>query len=225
MNIEINNDKLKMLMIELSLQNNPELLEEFTTTLMDSVFIAPIGKGENIEDEINLYLLTNDKGENYFQAYTDNEAFLKHPDNKEYDTVNVSFTEFVHIIMSNNATGLVINPFTENISLTKENLEEIYNSNKVGVELFDKDPEETKDIIKVLKKYKDITKAYIFKIHKKNNLGMLLVIDKDDSKLFEKLGKELETKNILVDIAYLNNDVIKEFIDNLKAKPFYKKEK
>jgi hypothetical protein len=216
------NDKLKVDLMKIKLDDNPDTAEDLRIDLLHSKLIIPVEKTDK-EDEVNIALLSNAEGDNFFQAYTDIESFEKFKDHDKYDTFTISFDEYASaLINEDNIKGLVFNPFTDNVPLEKEYIKYVFNSNKVRVETVKDYPKEELKVIKeVLKEVKEVKCAYLLKMFKANEPGWLLVIDtgKDKNKrIFDKIGNKVIKKieQINLEITDINDEHIKPMLDNMK---------
>jgi len=223
-NNEIRNDELKIAMITYKLQNDKESEDYFIEKLKKSYFLIPAVDDDN-QIELNCMLLCDQNNNEYFQAYTDKEEYNK------WDSVNESkyfiliFDELANIVISSDeeVKGLVINPFSDNITLDKKILKEIFAMDKVLISEEECFPKIIQNKIKkILKKYEKIKKAYLFNIKKNESFGYLLVIDsnsKDKNKLHDQVGKEIidNIDNINIDIISYNEDLAREITKYKKA--------
>lgn len=224
MDEQVYNDKLKIDLMKIKIDSNPETEESLRNDLLNSKLIIPVEKTDK-EDEFNIALLTNSNGDNYFQAYTDEDAYKKWNDYDKYNMFTISFDEYANSLINGDdfLKGLVINPFTDNVPLERDYINYVFNSNKVRVEITNDYPEkELKVIKKVLKEVKEVECAYLLKMLKNNNPGWLLVIDtgKDHNKrVFDKIGNRVikNIDNINLDITDIEDKNIKPMLDNMKT--------
>lgn len=227
MDEKIFNDELKVDLMKIKIDANPETEESFKNNLLKATFIVPVVKTEK-KDEVDIVLLSNPEGENFFQAYTDIDAYEKWSDYKDYELFTISFDQYANALINGdeNLKGLVINPFTENVPLEREYIRYVFNSNKVSVEVMTEYPkEELKVIKKVLKEIEEVKTAYLLKMYKSNIPGFLLVIDtgkKNNKRIFDKIGNKVinNIEHINLEIFDINDEKIKPMIDSIK--PIYK---
>ncbi len=200
MDEKIYNDELKVDLMKIKIDSNPETIDSLRQNLLKAHFIIPVEKSKK-KDELNIALLTNDQDEKYFQAYTDIDAYNKLPNFEDYDTFTISFDQYAHALISGDSTitGLVINPFTENVPFNKDFIKNVFSSNKVRIEVLNIYPKKELKVIKdVLKEIKEVKSAYLFKMYKLNQEGFLLVVEtskEDNKRLFDKIGNRI-VKNI-----------------------------
>ena len=227
MDEKIINDELKVDLMKIKIDANPETEESFKNNLLKATFIVPVVKTEK-KDEVDIVLLSNPEGENFFQAYTDIDAYEKWSDYKDYELFTISFDQYANALINGdeNLKGLVINPFTENVPLEREYIRYVFNSNKVSVEVITDYPkEELKVIKKVLKEVEEVKSAYLLKMYKANIPGYLLVIDtgkKNNKRIFDKIGNKVinNIEHINLEIYDINDEKVKPMIDSIK--PIYK---
>ena len=118
---------------------------------------------------------------------------------------------------------MVFNPFSENITIDRESIKYIFNSNKTSVEIITDYPKDILKVIKdVLKSITEVKSAYLLKMLKNNISGYLLVIDtgkKSNKRIFSKISKEIKEKieQINLDITDINDDNIKPLLENMKT--------
>ena len=228
-NKEIRNDELKVAMITLKLQEDKESEDYFKEQLKNAYFLVPAVDDGN-DEQLNFMLLSDQNNNNYFHVYTDLDEYEKWPSNKESKYFILTFDELARIVITSDdeINGLSINPFSENIILNKDYLNEIYATGKIFISDKNTCPKKTKDnIIKVLKENKTVNKAYLFDIQKNNIPGYLLIIDsssKDKNKLHAKIGESIvdSIPKLNIDIISSTDKIAKEIIKDTKE--IYKKD-
>ena len=224
MDKEIYNDELKIDLMKIKIDNNPDTEESIINNILKATFIVPVEKNGK-KDEVEIVLLTNPNDEHYFQAYTDMDEYKKWYDYKKYDTFYFTFDQYANSLINGEdfLKGMVINPFSENISFNRDSIKYIFNSNKTSVEIINKYPKEELKVIKsVLKEIKEVKKAYLLKMLKNNISGYLLVIDtekKNNIKVFTNISNEIKSKieKINIDITDVNDKNIKPLLENMKT--------
>lgn len=227
-NKEIRNDELKMSMITYKLQDDKESEDYFIGELRKAYLLIPALDDDN-DNELTFMLLCNQNNDNYFQAYTDLDAYNKWDISNESRYFILTFDELANIVISSEeeVKGLVINPFNENIILNKEAITNIFTMDKTSINFETTTPIKIKNKIKkILGTKKEIKKAYLFNMKKSNIPGYLLVINstkKDIKELSDKIGREIleSVDQINIDIISSNDKIIKDIIS--KQKPFYEK--
>ena len=225
-NKEIRNDELKTTMITLKLQNDKESEKHFIEELKNAYFLIPAEKTDS-NDELTFMLLCDQEGNNYFQGYTDKDEYNKWFDKDNSREFILTFDEYANIIISSSeeAKGLVINPFNENIILDKEFLKYAFTMDKIYIDEVTDCPKEIKNIIKkVLQTEEKVEKAYLMNIKKKNIPGYLLIVDsntKNKKKLHDNIGKAITSsiKEINLDIVSNDEDMFVGITEG--KKPFY----
>ena len=156
--------------MKIKIDNNPDTEESIIKNILKATFIVPVEKNGK-KDEVEIVLLTNPNDEHYFQAYTDMDEYKKWYDYKKYDTFYFTFDQYANSLINGEdfLKGMVINPFSENISFNRDSIKYIFNSNKTSVEIINKYPKEELKVIKsVLKEIKEVKKAYLLKMLKNN---------------------------------------------------------
>ena len=119
-------------MITLKLQDDKENEEIFIKELKKAYFLIP-SVNDNKKDELTFMLLCDQDNNDYFQAYTDEEEYNKWPDAINSKSFILTFDEYANIVINSEeqVKGLVINPFTQNIILNKDFLNNIFIIDKI----------------------------------------------------------------------------------------------
>lgn len=90
------------------------------------IFSAPVVDGQVPKDtQIQQYVINNPQGDRFFLAFTDEEAFKKWAKEEQRDFVLLNLAECLALIQhakDENIKGLVVNPFSHNVTLTTEML-------------------------------------------------------------------------------------------------------
>lgn len=227
-NKEVRNDELKVAMITLKLQDDKESEDIFIEALKKAYFLIP-SIDDHKKDELTFMLLCDQNNNNYFQAYTDEEEYNKWPDSINSKSFILTFDEYANIVINSDeeVKGLVLNPFTQNIILDKDFLNKIFTMDKIYIDEVSKCPTEIQKLIKnVLIEKKEINKAYLMNMKKKNIPGYLLIIDSDiknKKKLYEEIGNEIikNIEQINIDIISSKDNFVQDIIKGKKA--FYTK--
>jgi hypothetical protein len=200
MDEKIYNDELKVDLMKIKIDDNPDTEEDLKKHLLEATFIVPVEKKSKKEGEVDLVLLSDQNGEHYFQAYTDKESFEKWDSYEDYDMFTITFDKYAHALISGSSSikGLVINPFTENVPLKREFIEYVFGSNKIKVEVIKDYPKKELKVIKeVLKEVKEVNKAYLFKMFKAGVEGYLLIVETDkesNKRIYDKIGNKVIKK-------------------------------
>lgn len=228
-NKDIRNDELKTAIITLKLQNDAESSQYFVEELKKAYFIIPAEKNEK-KDDLDIIVLRDPDGNNFFQAYTDLDAYNKWNNAENATTFVLTFDEYANIIVAcDEVKGIVINPFTENISLDKDFIRKVFIMDKIFIDEEKECPTKIKNIFKkVLKKQEKVQKAYLMYIEKMGVPGYLLIIDskiknKEKDKLYNAIGADTANyiSQINLDILLTTDEIAKDVIKNKKA--FYEK--
>ncbi len=115
----------------------PETHEEFVNHMLRTKFLCPVLFDPNpeinkegltqIPDDTKVLLssIKNKKGESYLVAYTDNKEADRQKQAENQHTIACSYFDFSTIIMKEGCpyAGFVINPFSENVIISKDTLE------------------------------------------------------------------------------------------------------
>ena len=123
MNEKIYNDELKVDLMKIKIDNNPDTEKNLVRNLLKSTLIVPVEKNGK-KDEVEIVLLTNPQDDHYFQAYTDIDEYEKWSDYKNYDTFYMTFDQYASSLINGEEflKGMVINPFSENITFDRESI-------------------------------------------------------------------------------------------------------
>ena len=106
---------------------------DMISTLMRARFLSPVIFSEPVIDgqvpkgtQIQQYVINNPQGDRFFLAFTDDEAMKKWAKEEKRDFVLLNLAECLALIKHADADkikGLVVNPFSHNVTLTTEMLE------------------------------------------------------------------------------------------------------
>ena len=209
----LDNTRLRELMNLLQKENMNQIEKKFFEQLLKSQFLLPVIV--KAEDKISLIKITDENEKEYLPVFTDMENFqLSFDSSSETHTVIFAFEEYYEIVQSDlNISGVVINPYSENLVLTRENLQFIENSRmsikngeSVSIGLPKDYPfllvEKCKDFFK---SDNSVKSAYLLQMVKENQLSLLLVIETVNiERVFPKLSMYLE--------KYLDSDKILDMI-------------
>lgn len=117
----------------------PEKHEDFVNQMLRTTFLCPVlfdpnpeinGEGPTqVPDNTKVLLssLKNKKGESYLVAYTDNKESDRQKQADNQHTLACSYMDFCTIIQKEGSpyAGFVINPFSENVIVSKDTIEMI----------------------------------------------------------------------------------------------------
>ena len=195
------------------------------------------GKSVLKEDtKIEFMGLHDNDGKQYIPAFTDWQELKKWGNSNNQQTVVLKFKEYEEMILDGKTwSGLVINPFGENIIIDKDRLK-IVNKHAVRIE---KDesvmlgiPEEYPDemvsaIREVLPEVESVKSAYLLlMIRNKTDKSYLIVVDTDSNPqaVFEKIAKVAQTylkDEEKIDFVPLSNSFGENAVRD--HEPFYRK--
>lgn len=128
---EIRNPKLVLAMRKMASDNSPKNRSEMAEILMDSCLISPAEKEVTLLEKagastrVRFADIVNDKGEKYYLAFTDLDEYAKwNVKQKHNEALSMTMNDFGTILIRNinDLKGFVINPFGENVSITKQQL-------------------------------------------------------------------------------------------------------
>lgn len=140
-------------------------------------------------------VLTAPDGSMFYPAFTDKEEMAKWQDMKDPKTVLLSLHDYVELVMKNeNTSGIVVNPFSENMMVDKKILEHLRKkkellvtgmtketiSDKTSMTLsdFTEFPVElAKAVEKVMKEESCVEQAWLRLMKKEGEISYLLVVD------------------------------------------------
>lgn len=93
-------------------------------TVMNGKFLMPV---EVKEGKIQFNMVTNNKKENYFLAFTDWEEMKSCMNGPDQKAMVMIFDDYAMLMKKNNQTaGFVINPFSTNLIFRKDYILELY---------------------------------------------------------------------------------------------------
>ena len=80
------------------------------------------------ENKINIPMLTSPDGKNYFMAFTDMGELQKWKKEENQNVFAFNFVQYNNVLMAGRAKsdGFVINPYSNNLIITRETAEAIY---------------------------------------------------------------------------------------------------
>jgi len=227
-----NNDLLKLIR-KLKINYSKELEEELYKKIQKKQLLLPaILKGNN---KVSIIKIVDNIGNEYLPIFTDLENYKLNSDNqKNNQTVIFSFFECKNIIDSDfELSGIVINPYSENLVLSNENLNflekklgDINKGDSVSIGLPKDFPYFFVEKCKFFfEKEPSINYAFLLQMVKNNQRSLLLVIDTVyNEKMFSKIGKlseEFLGSNKILDIVIMNTDFGRKVTEGYV--PFYKK--
>lgn len=218
--------------------NNPELVKAMNTVkeafsqennnrflneLMKASFLVPAiidpvptpdanGKAVLTQDtKITFNLLSNEKGEKYFPAFTDWQELHRWQKDYKSNTVVLTFDEFATMILKDgcDAIGFVINAFNQNISFPKDQVaslaeqkklhdthgisrQEIKSDSKIEIGKPKEEPKELLDgISEYFAKTPEVNAGYMMFMRKDEKISILIIVDfnGNEDEIFGKIGE------------------------------------
>lgn len=258
LNMEVANPRIKGLMRQASKTPSEEIMNlvyeeiamnaRFTSVILLSEEPVPNGDGTATFREgatMQLPLLTAPNGTRFYAAFTDKEELGKWQDMVEPKTVLLSFDDYVALVSRNEETsGIVINPFSENLMLEQGILEHLKRKKELLVtgktrETITKDTqmslsditefpvELAKAISKVAEEESSIEEAWLRLMKKDGEMSYLLVVDislpGNLEVIFEKIAdaSRPHLHGMLVNIVSYQSEFGKKATENVPS--FYKK--
>ena len=192
-----------------------------------------------LDKDMKMKLISIQDGNNeiYLPAFTDWNEVGKWRKDDDLKTIIFSFYDYVKVLKNNKKMiGIVINPFSENIIITKQQINSIVNSNmlltgesvKIGVPK--KDPIAMKEALKeYFESEGTVTEAYLLLTLRDNGEQSYLLIletDEDVNVLYPKLAQIVKKnlqENEIVDFISSKEKFGKAAIEKHVA--FFKKER
>jgi len=229
----IENSELLNVIRKLKTNYSVKVEEDFYKKIEKTKLLLPaILKGDN---KVSILKIMDNIGNDYLPVFTDWENYeLNNDDQKKSQSVVFSFTECMSIVVSDlSLHGIVINPYSDNLVLSKENLNflekkqvNIYNGESVSIGTPKKKPNLFIEKCKIFfEQEPSIKSAFLLQMVKNNQISLLLVIDTEYSeKIFSqvsKLSDEFLKKNEIIDMIILNTDFGRKATEG--NHPFYKR--
>lgn len=126
---EVKNPKLVQAMLDLKKHDNPYTRGVLAAALMDSRLLSPIQRQTVLTEKegpsarIKFEDIQNTEGEKFYLAFTDMDEYAKwNEDGKHNQALIMTMEDFGNILIRhiNDLRGFVINPYGENVSITKD---------------------------------------------------------------------------------------------------------
>ncbi|AOA01657.1 enhanced serine sensitivity protein SseB [Carnobacterium maltaromaticum] len=231
----IENNKLLEIVKSLKEKHSNQVETDFHKYMQKSNFLLPAIIKEN--NKISIVKIIDEKGIEYLPAFTDWKNFQLNVDNtKEVQSVIFSFKEFFNILESDlSLFGIVINPYSDNLVLSRENLnfsEEPQDDIRKGDQVSLGVPKDypylfVEKCIDFFKKDNSVRSAFLLQMVKKNQISLLLVIETENieavfSQLSKHIVKFLDDEKIL-DIIPLDTPLGRNITEQYA--PFFECEK
>lgn len=127
-NTEVKNPTLIEAMRQMRRNDNEKTRGEFAAALMESRMLSPIITQTKIDENgpstrVKFEELRSDRGGNYYMAFTDMDEYGKWNDDATHNhALIMTMQDFGHILLRtpSDAKGFVINPYGENITISKK---------------------------------------------------------------------------------------------------------
>ena len=128
--------------------NSQEHKDLFYNELIKATFVCPVtivpepeigpdGLAKlTPESQVNIPMLSRTDGRRYFMAYTDTKEMKKWSGDERQQVFALSYDDYANMVMlaDNAVEGFVINPFTENLIITKKMVDTIRVLKSAGFE-------------------------------------------------------------------------------------------
>lgn len=208
---EIANPELIKAMLDMKSENSNQNQQKFIMSLLTAKLIVPVKMTKKADDPTKLQVtfakLTTNDGTPFFPCFTDIKTLV---DSKRYgdegQVLGVTYNDFEKMLSDPTCPfeGFAINPFTENVIVTKAQIEVIkklknssvpQNGEQVMIADLKEEPEElTKALCAFFKQHKEVEKAYLLALKHTVKENMLVLVDFDGDKkaLFEGLVELLK---------------------------------
>lgn len=254
-NMATHNDKLLEAIKNFKQNASTTSQNLMVSEIMQARFISPAiitpkpdKTGENVilkeKTTIQFNLIQNNRNENFFLAFSDLDElkkWQKSENSADIQSVVLNFDDYASMIMSEKTTakGFVINPFSENIVMTKEIISAIKKNNQSAIkeEILEKETvvrlrkikNPPVNMIQTISDYaksdERINSMYIKDMIKDGIESYLLIIDYTGEKMdiFRKIAdiSSKELKGKALNIVDCGTSFAKEAISDISA--FYQK--
>lgn len=252
---KITNEELRAAIADLKRENNQETRKAYLSCLFQAKFLVPAsfdpkperdeqGKPVSMDKvKVSFKLLTNQKKDNFFPCFTDEEEFQAGINGSEAERVVLAYKELAKLVLDSNGViaGFVINPNSDAMQMPAELIkktESIGQSNiskktipantKIRLRTPKYKPVDMMDAAtEYFKQCPDVKAAYLQMIEKGDgDEEYLVTVDfkGDEKKLFEELLPKLKEYSFGIPVALTNtnNGLGAKVVEN--AEPFYEKE-
>ena len=218
----ITNPALVQAMDAMKADRNPKTESAFVNALKVGRFLVPADVSTvqaaqanpdgtvQLKDQpqVKFVLFSNPSGERYFPLFTDNVEVNKWPDREKHQLAAITYSDLCQFFKreeenpnrADKLTGIVINPFAQNIMVPTESMMKILNTEalapgtKIQIGDLKEKPQELLDALNEAMPGEDaISKAYlrVMKREDKPNPNFLLVLDINVAELGDNGVKEL----------------------------------
>lgn len=126
---EVKNPKLVQAMLDLKKHDNPYTRGVLAAALMDAKLLTPIQRQTILTEKdgpsarIKFEDIQNTEGEKFYLAFTDMDEYAKwNDDGRHNQALIMTMEDYGNILIRhiNDLRGFVINPYGENVSITKD---------------------------------------------------------------------------------------------------------
>ncbi|MFC0232615.1 enhanced serine sensitivity protein SseB [Vagococcus entomophilus] len=229
----VENPKLCEMMKLLRKEYTKKIENKFYEQLWKSKFLLPaIVKEEN---KISIIKILDKQENEYLPIFTDWQNFQLNSDNtKESQSTIFTFEECFNIVQSDSSIfGIVINPYSDNLVLTRENLQFLEKSQttiKKGEKISIGMPKDYPyQLVEACKNFFEegtsVKSAFLLQMVKANQISLLLVIEtKDEETILPKISKCVEKflkSDDVLDIISLNTSLGQNVTKGYE--PFFKR--
>lgn len=220
----LNNTHLIRLIKDFRTEKTKDKQQLVYEELANARLLLPIISNDN--NKIRMIRINDENGKEYLPVFTDLTS-LKEFNN--FQALPLTFIEFSEILdRDSSIIGVAINPYTENLVLTKENLSylksiQLKNSISFGI------PKEYPSMLiaalsKLFDKDQKIEKAFLSQVVREGEISLLLLIDDSshDKKIFKDIGKLAEqylTADKKLDVMFLDTEIGKKISEDIE--PFW----
>lgn len=188
-----------------------------------------IGEGSTI----SLTSIDDQQGNHFLMAFTDGEELGKWKQEANMQTIILTCEDYQQILTGNDSPyiGFVVNPYGDNILVTKEILENIHSNEVVmqeGESVMIGEPKEyPKDMVEKLKEtfddLEEVRSAYLLWMARDNETSYLLVLDANgnEQELFPIVGERCQSylKGNYIDMVPLSSQFGQSAVEG--KTPFY----
>lgn len=187
---ELDNTELVRAMKDVKTKKSHEAELEFVRILGQATMLTPaIVNDKRVEGKQHIQFMTlkTQDGHHILPAFTNREELAKYDPDAKLQPVICNLAQYIEMITSEGGPfALVIDPFGENIIISKEILKSIKaagsgNTGEDQIRIADL-KEQPEEIVRILKEFFDeegtVEKAYIQLMKRGENVSFLLIVDK-----------------------------------------------
>ena len=133
----ITNPKLLEAIAQFKSETNRVNEIKFLQEMLNARYLVPVimetppnetmKPGERVSTRVAFQMLTNDKNEKFIPAFTDQDELVKNTVQPRHQVAVLTVRDFAMVFSQNPiCKGFVINPFGDNMCLTREQLENLF---------------------------------------------------------------------------------------------------